>query len=104
LEDGDEALRQFVGEQRLGQFAEVLLHHVGHVARLMVLELDVFRVGLGQLLQTLYAGLDAGLPEQAHVVEGVVLQPPEGGLDERRQRRAVFLDVRDQRDAENSLI
>lgn len=70
----------------------------------MVLELHVVRVGLGQLLEALYSGLHARLPEQPHVVEGVVFEPPEARQDERRQRRAVLLDVGDQRDAKNRLI
>lgn len=70
----------------------------------MVFELDAVRVRLSQLLEALYAGLDARFPEQANVVERVVLEPLKSGPDERRQRRAVFLHVRDQRHAKYGFI
>lgn len=88
MEDQYQRLGQLRRQQRLGELPEVLLHHVGDVVRLLrVVAREVVRA-LDGGFERVDARLDAALPEQTDLVEGVVPQPAHGLLYTRRQRLA----------------
>lgn len=106
LKDGDESLGEFVGEQGLGQFAEVLLDHVGHVVGLLVGEVDLaLSAGLlAHVAQLSDARAHARLAEDADLVERRDAQPVQRLQDRPRQRLARPLHRHRQRHAENALV
>jgi len=81
LINGDERFRELVGQQSLRQLPEILFHKIGNVVRLLPVEVDVVALRLRHDLELLYPRLDAALPEDAHLVQGVGSQPSQSDLN-----------------------